>query len=92
MTALLLALLSIMHCCLTLKIAVACALAAYKLRRPVRTSLDRNTDMCVIGGRSPSTSTFSVAFTKEGRITALKAQVLIEAGYEPDFSVFLPGQ
>ncbi|KAG0562492.1 hypothetical protein KC19_9G150900 [Ceratodon purpureus] len=72
-------------------IAVACALAAYKLRRPVRTSLDRNTDMCVIGGRSPSTSTFSVAFTKEGRITALKAQVLIEAGYEPDFSVFLPG-
>lgn len=72
-------------------VAVACALAAYKLRRPVRTSLDRNTDMTFIGGRSPTTSTFSVAFTKEGRITALKTQILIEAGYEADFSSFLPG-
>ncbi len=71
---------------------MACALAAYKLRRPVRTSLDRNTDMTFIGGRSPTTSTFSVAFTKEGRITALKTQILIEAGYEADFSSFLPGK
>ena len=78
--------------CLTLKVAVACALAAYKLRRPVRTSLDRNTDMTFIGGRSPTTSTFSVAFTKDGRITAVKAQVLVEAGYEQDFSSFLPGE
>ena len=68
--------------CLILKVAVACALAAYKLRRLVQTSLDRNIDMMYIGGRSPTRLTFSIAVTKEGKITAVKAQILIEAGYE----------
>jgi len=48
--------------------------------------------MTFIGGRSPTKSTFSVAFTKEGRITALKTQILIEAGYEADYSCLIPGK
>ncbi|KAG0601086.1 hypothetical protein M758_11G082900 [Ceratodon purpureus] len=62
-------------------VAIAVALAAHKLRRPVRISLDRNTDMQTIGGRAPSKSKFTVAFTKTGKITGLKLNVLLELGW-----------
>ncbi|KAL0460861.1 UNVERIFIED_CONTAM: Indole-3-acetaldehyde oxidase [Sesamum latifolium] len=34
-------------------VATACALAAHKLRRPVRSYLDRKTDMIIAGGKTP---------------------------------------
>jgi len=67
------------------------ALAAYKLQRPVRVSLDRNTDMQMIAGRFPTESTFSVGFTKTGKITALKVDMLMEGGWFPDMSNILAG-
>ncbi len=72
-----------------LQFVVAVALAAYKLRRPVRVSLDRNTDMHMVGGRSPMRTRNKVGFKKTGKITALKVDVLIEGGWHPDLSPLL---
>jgi xanthine dehydrogenase molybdopterin-binding subunit B len=66
------------------------AVAAYKLWRPVRISLDRNTDMQMIGGKSPTKASYRVSFTKSGKITALKAHILLEAGWFSDIASYLP--
>ncbi|EAZ28862.1 hypothetical protein OsJ_12899 [Oryza sativa Japonica Group] len=39
-------------------VATACAVAAFKLRRPVRMYLDRKTDMIMAGGRHPMKGSF----------------------------------
>ncbi|KAH6810797.1 abscisic aldehyde oxidase 3 [Perilla frutescens var. frutescens] len=71
-------------------IATACALAAYKLQRPVRIYLDRKTDMIIAGGRHPMKITYSVGFKSDGKITALHLDVLINAGKSVDISPILP--
>jgi abscisic-aldehyde oxidase len=43
-----------------LPLAVSCALVAYKLKQPVRMVLDRNTDMVLTGGRSPTHTKFKM--------------------------------
>ncbi|KAG0560330.1 hypothetical protein KC19_10G172500 [Ceratodon purpureus] len=73
-----------------IQISTAVALAAYKLRRPVRISLDRNTDMQMVGGRNPTETSYRVSFTKSGKITALKADILLESGWYADVTNFLP--
>lgn len=71
-------------------IAAACSLAAYKLQRPVRMYLDRKTDMVMTGGRHPMTINYSVAFSSDGNIKALRLEVLINAGITEDISQILP--
>ncbi|XP_078436113.1 aldehyde oxidase 1 [Wolffia australiana] len=71
-------------------VAVACALAAHKLRRPVRMYLDRKTDMVMAGGRHPMKVTYSVWFKHTGKITALETKILIDAGSTRDISPALP--
>nr|GME04137.1 abscisic-aldehyde oxidase-like [Ipomoea batatas] len=71
-------------------ISTACALAAYKLNRPVRIYLDRKTDMIMAGGRHPMEVTYSVGFKSSGKITALHLDILINAGIEVDLSPVLP--
>ncbi|XP_019197782.1 PREDICTED: abscisic-aldehyde oxidase-like [Ipomoea nil] len=71
-------------------ISTACALAAYKLNRPVRIYLDRKTDMIMAGGRHPMEVTYSVGFKSSGKITALHLEILINAGAEVDLSPVLP--
>lgn len=71
-------------------VATACALAAYKLRRPVRSYLDRKTDMIISGGRHPMKITYSVGFKSNGKVTALDLELLINAGMTIDISPFLP--
>ncbi|KAL6005132.1 aryl-alcohol oxidase 3 [Asimina triloba] len=73
-----------------LPVAVACALAAYKLRRPVRTYLDRKTDMILAGGRHPMKLKYAVGFKSDGKITALHTNILINAGVSVDLSPILP--
>ncbi|XP_024376895.1 probable aldehyde oxidase 3 [Physcomitrium patens] len=73
-----------------MQIAAAVAVAAFKLRRPVRVSLDRNTDMQMVGGRAPTKTNFTVGFTKTGKITALKAKTLVESGWFVDNNDFNP--
>ncbi|KAG0608809.1 hypothetical protein M758_8G134400 [Ceratodon purpureus] len=71
------------------QVAVAAALAAYTLQRPVRISLDRNTDMQMIGGRVLTKTKFTVGFTKTGKITAAKVDVLLESGWFVDFHMIM---
>uniref|UniRef100_A0A2P2MQG5 indole-3-acetaldehyde oxidase n=1 Tax=Rhizophora mucronata TaxID=61149 RepID=A0A2P2MQG5_RHIMU len=73
-----------------LPVATACALAAHKLGRPVRMYLDRKTDMIMAGGRHPMKISYSVGFKSNGKITALKLDVLINAGISADVSPILP--
>ncbi|PHT68939.1 Indole-3-acetaldehyde oxidase [Capsicum annuum] len=71
-------------------VSTACALAAYKLRRPVRIYVNRNTDMIITGGRHPMKVTYSVGFKLSGKITALHLDILINAGITEDISPILP--
>lgn len=64
----------------SIPVAVACAVAAHKLRRPVRIYVNRKTDMIMAGGRHPMKITYSVGFRSDGKITALKLDILIDAG------------
>lgn len=74
----------------SLPVATACALAAFKLRRPVRMYLDRKTDMIVTGGRHPMKICYSVGFKTDGKITALHIGLFINAGITKDISLIIP--
>ncbi|KAJ0616360.1 putative aldehyde oxidase [Helianthus annuus] len=71
-------------------VATACALAAYRLRRPVRTYTNRKTDMIMAGGRHPMKIKYTIGFKSNGKITALHLDILINAGMSPDISPVLP--
>ncbi|CAA6653768.1 unnamed protein product [Spirodela intermedia] len=64
----------------SIPVATACALAAFKLRRPVRMYLDRKTDMV----------SYSVGFKETGKITALRTEILVDAGTTTDVSPIMP--
>ncbi|TKY57050.1 Abscisic-aldehyde oxidase [Spatholobus suberectus] len=70
--------------------ATSCALAAHKLRHPVRMYLNRKTDMIMAGGRHPMKITYSVGFKNDGKITALELEILVNAGIYVDVSVIIP--
>ncbi|KAJ4890583.1 Indole-3-acetaldehyde oxidase [Raphanus sativus] len=71
-------------------VATACAVAANKLQRPVRTYVNRKTDMIMTGGRHPMKITYSVGFKSTGKITALELEILIDAGATLGLSMILP--
>ncbi|XP_010685491.1 abscisic-aldehyde oxidase isoform X2 [Beta vulgaris subsp. vulgaris] len=71
-------------------VATACALAAHKLRRPVRIYLNRKNDMIMAGGRHPMKINYSVGFKLDGKITALHLDILINAGISEDISPMMP--
>ncbi|TVU44661.1 hypothetical protein EJB05_04108, partial [Eragrostis curvula] len=71
-------------------VACACAVAAFKLRRPVRMYLDRKTDMIIAGGRHPMKAKYSVGFKSDGTITALHLDLGINAGIALDVSPSIP--
>ncbi|XP_031475663.1 indole-3-acetaldehyde oxidase-like [Nymphaea colorata] len=74
----------------SIPVATACALAAHRLRRPVRMYLDRKTDMTTVMGRHPMKVKYSVGFKEDGAITALHADILIDAGVSADVSPVIP--
>ncbi|XP_022995321.1 indole-3-acetaldehyde oxidase-like isoform X1 [Cucurbita maxima] len=71
-------------------VASACALAAHKLRRPVRIYLNRKTDMIMAGGRHPMKVTYSVGFKSNGKITGCQLDILVDAGMNTDISPIMP--
>ncbi|XP_022731916.1 abscisic-aldehyde oxidase-like isoform X4 [Durio zibethinus] len=71
-------------------VSTACALAAYKLHCPVRMYVNRKTDMIMAGGRHPMKITYNVGFKTNGKITALKLDILIDAGMSADISPVMP--
>lgn len=71
-------------------VATACALAATKMQRPVRTYVNRKTDMITTGGRHPMKITYSVGFKSNGKVTALDLELLLDAGLSEDISPLMP--
>ncbi|XP_061114412.1 xanthine dehydrogenase/oxidase [Conger conger] len=63
------------------------ALAAHKLKKPVRCMLDRDEDMLVTGGRHPFFGQYKVGFMKNGRVTALDVTYYSNAGNSEDLSL-----
>ncbi|KAI5083886.1 hypothetical protein GOP47_0000055 [Adiantum capillus-veneris] len=70
-------------------VASACAIAAHKLRHPVRMYLDRKTDMVMMGGRHPVRALYSVSFKQYGKVTGLRAKISIDGGWSQDFTSVL---
>lgn len=52
--------------------------------------LDRKTDMIMAGGRHPMKVKYSVGFKSDGRLTALRLDLGINAGISPDVSPMIP--
>ncbi|KAJ0241639.1 Indole-3-acetaldehyde oxidase [Hirschfeldia incana] len=74
----------------SMPVATACAVAANKLQRPVRTYVNRKTDMIMTGGRHPMKITYSVGFKSTGKITALELEILIDVGATLGLSMIMP--
>jgi len=65
------------------------AVAAYKLRLPVRLLFDRSTDMQMVGKRHPYLGEYHVAYTREGMIKGMRIDLNSDAGdtYDATFAV-----
>lgn len=65
------------------------AVAAYKLRLPVRLAYDRTADMQAVGKRHPYFGEYHVAFTDDGTIKGMRIDLISDAGdtYDCTFAV-----
>ena len=66
--------------------AVWAAIAAYKLKRPVKLRLDRDEDFMITGKRHPFAYDYTVGFDGTGRITGLQMMMLANCGFSADLS------
>jgi xanthine dehydrogenase large subunit len=66
--------------------AVWAAVAARKLKRPVKLRLDRDEDFMITGKRHPFAYDYSVGFDDTGRITGLKMLMMVNCGFSADLS------
>lgn len=55
----------------TAMLSAVCAVAARKLKRPIRAMLDRNVDIRTTGQRHPCRAEWKIGFTKDGKLQAL---------------------
>jgi xanthine dehydrogenase small subunit len=62
------------------------ALAAWKLRQPVRVRLDRDLDIQLTGKRHPFSARFQVGFDRDGRIHAATIDLFSNGGWSLDLS------
>uniref|UniRef100_G3PRZ7 Xanthine dehydrogenase/oxidase n=1 Tax=Gasterosteus aculeatus TaxID=69293 RepID=G3PRZ7_GASAC len=62
------------------------AVAANKLKKPVRCMLDRDEDMLVTGGRHPFYGKYKVGFLSSGKVVALDVSYYSNAGHSVDLS------
>ncbi|KAJ6161151.1 FAD-binding type 2 [Penicillium chermesinum] len=70
----------------SIQLAGICATAAAKLKRPVRSMLNRDEDILTSGQRHPFYCKWKVGVTKEGKILALDADVYANGGHTQDLS------
>ncbi|HEX2860200.1 MAG TPA: xanthine dehydrogenase molybdopterin binding subunit, partial [Lacunisphaera sp.] len=68
-------------------IAGLVALAAVKTGRPVRLQLDRDLDMALTGKRHPFFARFSVGHDADGRLHAVRAELVSDGGWSLDLSL-----
>ena len=66
--------------------ACMAALAAYKLKKPVKIVLNRQDDIRITGKRHPYSSDFKIGLSKEGKILAYEATFYQNAGAVADLS------
>lgn len=67
-------------------VALPVAVAAQKLKKPVRCMLDRDEDMGCTGARHPFYCVYKVGFKKNGQVTALELTMYNNAGNSLDLS------
>ncbi|MES2686310.1 MAG: xanthine dehydrogenase molybdopterin binding subunit [Pseudomonadota bacterium] len=67
-------------------LAVWAAIAANKLKCPVKLRLDRDDDFMVTGKRHPFAYDYSVGFDNSGRLHGLKLVMLANCGFSADLS------
>jgi len=72
--------------------AAMAALVAHKTKRPARVAYNKDDDMCVTGGRHPFQNDYKVAFTSDGVITALQADLYSDGGAYADLSTAVMGR
>ena len=72
--------------------AAVAALAARRLRRPVRVRLTRRQDMILTGKRHPFLARFDAGFDEEGRLQALVLQLFSDGGWSLDLSAPVLGR
>jgi xanthine dehydrogenase large subunit len=68
------------------QLAVWAAIAANKLKCPVKLRLDRDDDFLITGKRHPFAYKYSVGFDDSGRITGLKLMMAANCGFSADLS------
>ncbi|MBC7584356.1 MAG: xanthine dehydrogenase molybdopterin binding subunit [Tardiphaga sp.] len=66
--------------------ATVAAIAASKLRRPVKLRADRDDDMLVTGKRHCFDYAYSAGYDDDGRILAVQVEMVLRAGYSADLS------
>ncbi|HYD93845.1 MAG TPA: xanthine dehydrogenase molybdopterin binding subunit [Noviherbaspirillum sp.] len=66
--------------------AAAAAIAAYRLKRPVKLRADRDDDMLVTGKRHDFHYEYEVGYDDDGRILAARIEMTARAGYSADLS------
>lgn len=67
-------------------LCTAAAIAAHKTGRSVKLSLDRDTDLCIMGGRHPYYFRYRAGMDAEGRYTALDLLLVQDGGSTFDCS------
>ncbi|XP_018522645.1 xanthine dehydrogenase/oxidase [Lates calcarifer] len=71
----------------TTVLSTVVAVAANKLKRPVRCMLDRDEDMLITGGRHPFYGKYKVGFLNSGKVMALDVSYYSNAGNSMDLSL-----
>ena len=67
-------------------VAMWAALAAHRMKRPVKLRLDRDDDFMVTGKRHPFSYDYRVGFDDSGRLCGLQLQMLAHCGFSADLS------
>ncbi len=67
-------------------VAVWAAVAAHKLKCPIKLRLDRDDDFMVTGKRHPFSYQYSVGFDDSGRLCGLKLTMAAHCGFSADLS------
>lgn len=66
--------------------ACIAALAASRLKRPVKLRADRDDDFLITGKRHDAVYRYEVGFDSEGRIAGARVEIALRAGYSADLS------
>ena len=67
-------------------VAVWAAVAAQRVRAPVKLRLDRDDDFLITGKRHPFAYEYTAGFDSSGRLTALQLQMAVNCGFCADLS------